>query len=134
MAVVQKCPTDVVLYSERRTEDTSIAFGMCCQRAGVRPFMEPDWWCVSKRPAERFFASPGRELIDQERFRNQAGARMVSHRVWVACPLPEHTAKAVTTARIDPHDSNTFRRASASSWIFPHIMSQRVFTRSSERL
>jgi putative transposase len=57
---------------------TSLAFGMRCQEAGVRPSTGSvgDAYAYDNALAEAFFATLECELLDRRRFRSQAEARM----------------------------------------------------------
>jgi len=76
MALGQRRPGDVILHSDQGTQYTSIAFGLRCKRAGVRPSMGSVGDAYDNALCESFFATLECELIDQERFTNQAQARM----------------------------------------------------------
>ena len=55
---------------------TSIAFGLRCKQAGVRPSMGSVGDCFDNALCESFFATLECELLDRNRFRTQAEARM----------------------------------------------------------
>jgi len=55
---------------------TSLAFGMRCQEAGVRPSTGSVGDAYDNALAEAFFATLECELLDRRRFRSQAEARM----------------------------------------------------------
>ena len=76
MAVTQRRPADVILHSDQGTQYSSIAFGLRCKHAGVHPSMGSVGDAYDNALCESFFASLECELIEQERFRNQAEARM----------------------------------------------------------
>jgi len=55
---------------------TSIAFGLRCREAGVRPSMGSVGDAYDNALCESFFATLERELLDRHRFRTQVEARM----------------------------------------------------------
>jgi putative transposase len=55
---------------------TSLAFGIRCQEAGVRPSTGSVGDAYDNALAEAFFATLECELLDRRRFRSQAEARM----------------------------------------------------------
>jgi putative transposase len=76
MAVEQRRPRGVILHSDQGSQYTSIAFGLRCKHAGVRPSMGSVGDAYDNALCESFFATLECELIEQNRFRNQAEARM----------------------------------------------------------
>ena len=76
MALWQRRPIGVVHHSDQGTQYTSIAFGRRCQEAGVHPSMGSVGDCYDNALCESFFATLGCELLDRDRFRSQAEARM----------------------------------------------------------
>jgi putative transposase len=76
MALSQRRPTQVIHHSDQGTQYTSIAFGLRCKEAGVRPSMGSRGDCYDNAMCESFFATLECELLDRRRFRNQAEARM----------------------------------------------------------
>ncbi len=74
MALPMRRPTDVIHYSDQGSQCTSIAFGVRCQQAGVRPTMGSVGDCLDKAMCENFLASPECELIDLRIFRSHAEA------------------------------------------------------------
>jgi len=66
----------VIQYSDQGTQYTSIAFGLRCREAGVRPSMGSVGDCLDNVLRESFFATLECELLDQRRFRTQIEARM----------------------------------------------------------
>jgi len=75
MALQQRQPESVIHHSDQGSQYTSIAFGMRCQQAGVRPSMGSVGDCYDNAMCESFFATLECELIDRRPFRTQAGAR-----------------------------------------------------------
>ena len=55
---------------------TSIAFGLRCRAAGVKPLMGSVGDCFDNAMAESFFATLECELLDRTRFASQAEARI----------------------------------------------------------
>jgi putative transposase len=76
MALGQRRPTNVIHHSDQGTQYTSIAFGVRCKQAGVRPSMGSVGDAYDNAMCESFFATLETELLEQERFRNQAEAKM----------------------------------------------------------
>ena len=76
MAVEQRRPRGVILHSDQGCQYTSIAFGLRCKHAGVRPSMGSVGDAYDNALCESFFATLECELLEQHRFRNQAEARM----------------------------------------------------------
>jgi putative transposase len=76
MALLQRRPVGVVHHSDQGTQYTSIGFGSRCQEAGVRPSMGSAGDCYDNALCESFFATLECELLDRQRFRTQAEARM----------------------------------------------------------
>lgn len=76
MALWQRRPERVIHHSDQGTQYTSIAFGLRCKEAGVRPSMGSRGDCYDNALCESFFATLECELLDRRRFRNQAEARM----------------------------------------------------------
>ena len=76
MAIGQRRPTGVVLHSDQGSQYTSLAFGMRCKEAGVRPSMGSVGDAYDNAMAESFFASLECELLDRRKFSSQAEARM----------------------------------------------------------
>lgn len=76
MALGQRRPTSVIHHSDQGTQYTAIAFGVRCKEAGVRPSMGSVSDAYDNAMCESFFATLECELLDRERFRNQAEAKM----------------------------------------------------------
>jgi putative transposase len=76
MAVAQRRPTDVIHHSDQGCQYTSLAFGGRCREAGVRPSMGSVGDAYDNAMCESFFATLECELLDRERFRTQADARL----------------------------------------------------------
>jgi putative transposase len=76
MAIGQRHPRGVVLHSDQGSQYTSLAFGMRCKEAGVRPSMGSVGDAYDNAMAESFFASLECELLDRRKFSSQAEARM----------------------------------------------------------
>lgn len=76
MAVSQRRPSNVIHHSDQGSQYTSIAFGLRCKHAGVRPSMGSVGDAYDNAMCESFFATLECELLDRTRFRNQAEARM----------------------------------------------------------
>ena len=76
MALWQRRPSTVIHHSDQGTQYTSIAFGLRCQEAGVRPSMGSVGDCFDNALCESFFATLECELLDRHRFKTQAEARI----------------------------------------------------------
>ena len=76
MALQQRRPNGVIHHSDQGTQYTSIAFGLRCKEARVRPSMGSVGDAYDNAMCESFFATLETELIDRKSFRNQAEARM----------------------------------------------------------
>jgi putative transposase len=76
MALWQRRPSTVIHHSDQGTQYTSIAFGLRCQEAGVRPSMGSVGDCFDNALCESFFATLECELLDRRRFKTQAQARI----------------------------------------------------------
>ncbi len=76
MALGQRRPEAVIHHSDQGTQYTSIAFGLRCKAAGVRPSMGSVGDAYDNAMCESFFATLECELLERERFRNQAEAKM----------------------------------------------------------
>ena len=76
MALYRRRPDGVIHHSDQGTQYTSIAFGLRCRQAGVRPSMGSVGDCFDNAMCESFFATLECELLDRQRFRTQAEARM----------------------------------------------------------
>ena len=76
MAVWQRRPEGVIHHSDQGTQYTSIAFGLRCREVGVRPSMGSVGDAYDNALCESFFATLECELLDRQRFRTQAEARM----------------------------------------------------------
>ena len=77
MALFRRRPKDVVHHSDQGTQYTSIAFGLRCRAAGVRPSMGSVGDAYDNAMAESFFATLECELLDRQRFRTPAEAEPV---------------------------------------------------------
>jgi putative transposase len=76
MALGQRRPEAVIHHSDQGCQYTSIAFGVRCKQAGVRPSMGSVGDCYDNAMCESFFATLECELLDRKRFGNQVEARM----------------------------------------------------------
>jgi putative transposase len=76
MACQQRQPAaGVIHHSDHGCQYTSIAFGLRCQAAGVRPSMGSVGDAYDNALCESFFATLECELLDRSRFATQAEAR-----------------------------------------------------------
>jgi putative transposase len=76
MALGQRQAKGVVHHSDHGTQYTSIAFGLRCQEAKVRPSMGTVGDAYDNAMCESFFATLERELLARRRFPTKAEARM----------------------------------------------------------
>jgi putative transposase len=76
MALGQRRAKGVVHHSDHGTQYTSIAFGLRCQEAKVRPSMGTVGDAYDNAMCESFFATLERELFARRRFAAKAEARM----------------------------------------------------------
>jgi len=76
MALWQRRPSGVIHHSDQGTQYTSIAFGLRCRQAGVRPSMGSVGDCFDNALCESFFATLECELLDRRPFHTQVEARM----------------------------------------------------------
>jgi putative transposase len=76
MALWQRKPEAVIHHSDQGTQYTSIAFGLRCKEAGVRPSMGSVGDAYDNALCESFFATLECELLERKRFRNQGEAKM----------------------------------------------------------
>jgi len=76
MAVAQRQPADVIHHSDQGCQYTSIAFGLRCREAGVRPSMGSVGDAYDNAMCESFFATLECELLERQRFPTQAEARL----------------------------------------------------------
>jgi putative transposase len=75
MALEQRRPEGVIHHSDQGTQYTSIAFGLRCRKARVRPSMGSVGDCFDNAMCESFFATLECELLDRRRFKNHEEAR-----------------------------------------------------------
>lgn len=76
MAIHRRRPEDVVHHSDQGTQYTSIAFGLRCREAGVRPSMGSVGDCYDNAMCESFNATLECELLDRNRFRSHREAEL----------------------------------------------------------
>ena len=76
MAIGQRLPRDVIHHSDQGCQYTSIAYGQRCREFGVRPSMGSVGDAYDNALCESFFATLECELLDRQRFRTQADARL----------------------------------------------------------
>jgi putative transposase len=103
MALWQRRPTDVIHHSGQGCQYTSIAFGLRCREAGVRPSMGSVGDCHDNAMCESFFATLECELLEDRCFRTQVEARVA-----VFDPSKASTTRAVVIQR-----SGIFRQSSS---------------------
>jgi putative transposase len=76
MAIWRRRPRGVIHHSDQGTQYTSIAFGLRCKEAGVRPSMGSVGDCYDNALCESFFATLECELLDRRRFKTQREAAL----------------------------------------------------------
>jgi putative transposase len=76
MAIGQRTPRDVIHHSDQGSQYTSVAFGLRCREAGVRPSMGSVGDAYDNAMCESFFATLECELLDRRTFHTKAEARM----------------------------------------------------------
>ena len=76
MAVTQRQPSNVIHHSDQGSQYTSVAFGLRCKEAKVRPSMGSVGDCYDNAMCESFFATLECELLDRRKFQTKAKARM----------------------------------------------------------
>jgi len=76
MAIGQRKPRDVIHHSDQGSQYTSVAFGLRCKEAGVRPSMGSVGDAYDNAMCESFFATLECELLDRRTFHTKAEARM----------------------------------------------------------
>jgi putative transposase len=76
MAVWQRRPRRVIHPSDQGCQSTSLAFGLRCQEAGVRPSMGSVGDAYDNALCESFFATLECELLDRRRFATPTQARI----------------------------------------------------------
>ncbi len=74
-ALCQRRPVAVIHHSDQGCQYTSIAFGLRCRKAGVRPSMGSVGDCYDNALCESFFATLECELLDRNNFATPDEAR-----------------------------------------------------------
>jgi putative transposase len=76
MAIAQRKPANVIHHSDQGSQYTSVAFGLRCKEANVRPSMGSVGDAYDNAMCESFFATLECELLDRRKFQTKAEARM----------------------------------------------------------
>ena len=76
MALDQRRPANVIHHSDQGTQYTSVAFGLRCRQAGVRPSMGSVGDAYDNAMCESFFATLECELLARQRFKDPAEAEL----------------------------------------------------------
>ena len=76
MAIGQRRPRDVIHHSDQGSQYTSVAFGLRCKEAGVRPAVGSVGDAYDNAMCESFFATLECELLARRKFQTKAEARM----------------------------------------------------------
>lgn len=76
MAIGQRRPREVIHHSDQGSQYTSVAFGLRCREAGVRPSMGSVGDAYDNAMCESFFATLECELLRRRKFQTKAEARM----------------------------------------------------------
>ena len=95
LALWQRRPAGVIHHSDQGTQYTSLAFGMRCREAGVRPSMGSVGDCFDNAMCESFFATLECELLARRRFQTQAEARMAVFEFIEGCYNPHRRHSAL---------------------------------------
>lgn len=74
-AIKRRQPQQVIHHSDQGCQYTSIAFGLRCKEAGVRPSMGSVGDCYDNAMCESFFATLECELLERHTFQNQQQAQ-----------------------------------------------------------
>ena len=75
MAITMRRPRSVIHHSDHGCQYTSYAFGKRCVEANIVPSMGTVGDAYDNAMAESFFATLEREVLDRQRFKNQAEAQ-----------------------------------------------------------
>ena len=75
MVLAKRRPNGVIHHLDQGSQYTSIAFGLRCRAAGVRPSMGSVGYAYDNAMCESFFATLECELLARCRFKTQAEAR-----------------------------------------------------------
>ena len=103
MALQQRRPSNVIHHSDHGCQYTSIAFGLRCKAAGVRPSMGTVGDAYDNAMCESFFATLECELIDRYSFKNSFQAKVRVFRSSRAGTTP----RDATRRSITSHPSNS---------------------------
>ena len=76
MIIDQRNVDNVIHHSDQGSQYTSLAFGLRCKKAGIRPSMGSVGDCYDNALCESFFATLECELIDRVTFKNHTDAEM----------------------------------------------------------
>lgn len=76
MAIGQRRPKNVIHHSDQGSQYTSVAFGLRCKEAKVRPSMGSVGDCYDNAMCESFFATLECELLARRKFKTKVEARM----------------------------------------------------------
>ena len=76
MALGQRRPRNVIHHSDQGSQYTSVAFGLRCKEAQLRPSMGSVADAYDNAMCESFFATLECELLQRRSFRTKAQARM----------------------------------------------------------
>lgn len=76
MEVTRRKPRDVIHHSDQGSQYTSVAFGLRCKEAGVRPSMGSVGDAYDNAMCESFFSTLEAELLNRRTFKTKAEARM----------------------------------------------------------
>jgi putative transposase len=76
MALGQRKPDKMIHHSDQGSQYTSIAFGLRCRQASVRPSMGSVGDACDNAMCESFFATLECELLDRRKFKTKAEANM----------------------------------------------------------
>ncbi len=76
MAIGQRKPQGVIHHSDQGSQYTSMALGLRCKEASVRPSTGSVGDAYDNAMCEGFFATPECDLLDRRKFQTKAEARI----------------------------------------------------------
>ncbi len=76
MAITQRKSANVIHHSDQGSQYTSVAFGLRCKEADVRPSMGSVGDAYDNAMCESFFATLECELLNRRKFKTKAEERM----------------------------------------------------------
>jgi transposase InsO family protein len=98
MAVWQRRPSEVIHHADQGTQYTSVAFGLRCLKAQVRPSMGSVGDCFDNPMCESFFATLECELLNRQKFKTPTEARHAVFEFVESWYNPRRRHSAITPA------------------------------------